>query len=294
MNQYLFCFILLLLMMSGCDLYEQDSYKENYVVESYLIADNPMQQVLVSRTLPVEEEYTFAKAALDNATVTIDLLDENGEISNTYAFGQQSRGVYVPVNSESTVIGGRRYQLTVNFPNGDTIKAETLVPGTFRTVNQSADTTTYQSEEQIEITTTPSVYPGRQTYFIFTINAVNPQIENFTPFYADIFDENDDDISDFYVNSSGIINEGNYDRNDDNTLTVRVPWIAIAFYNENDIIINAIDDNMYDFLRSQEVQGGGSTLSPGEIQNVVYNVEGGIGIFGSMASDTNRVFITRQ
>jgi len=48
---------------------------------------------------------------------------------------------------------------------------------------------------------------------------------------------------------------------------------------------------MYDFLRSQSVQTGGSTLSPGEIQNIDYNVEGGIGIFGSMASDTIAVNI---
>jgi hypothetical protein len=51
---------------------------------------------------------------------------------------------------------------------------------------------------------------------------------------------------------------------------------------------------MYDFLRSQDVQTGGSTLSPGEIQNIRYNINGGIGIFGSMAADTNRVFIERS
>lgn len=294
MNKYRGYLILLVLSLYGCDLYEQDSFKQNYVVESFLIAGNPLQQVLVSQTLPIEEEYTFAKAALDNASVTVELLNEDGTTSNAYDYSQQSKGVYLPLNEEAEVMGGRRYRLSVSFPNGDSVFASTLVPGAFNTVGLSTDTAIYQSEEQIEITTTPSVYPGRQTYFIFSVNVVNPKIENLTPFYADIVGDDEEDISDFFVNSSGIINEDNYERNDDNTLTVKLPWLAVAFYNENDIIVNAIDDNMYDFLRSQGVQGGGTTLSPGEIQNVVYNVEGGIGIFGSLASDTNRVFISRQ
>lgn len=48
---------------------------------------------------------------------------------------------------------------------------------------------------------------------------------------------------------------------------------------------------MYDFVRSESVQLGGSTLSPGEIQNVITHVEGGLGIFGSLASDTIQTYI---
>ncbi len=51
--------------------------------------------------------------------------------------------------------------------------------------------------------------------------------------------------------------------------------------------------NMYDFYRSRDIQGGGSTLSPGEFQNVIYNIDGGIGVFGSMASDTVLVTVLK-
>jgi hypothetical protein len=67
----------------------------------------------------------------------------------------------------------------------------------------------------------------------------------------------------------------------------------VAFYEDNLIVANTIDDNVYDFIRSQETQLGGSTLSPGEIQNVIYNIEGGIGVFGALASDTVQVYIKR-
>ena len=41
--------------------------------------------------------------------------------------------------------------------------------------------------------------------------------------------------------------------------------VAIIFYGPNRIFANALDDNLYDYIRSQSIQQGGSTFSPGEI-----------------------------
>ncbi len=285
---------IILLALGGCDLYSQDEYEEYYVVESYLIAERPLPTVRLSKTLPVGREYTFDEAAVSNANVEINLLDGNGDIEQTFPYQLQSDGIYEPL-FPVIVQPERRYRLHITFNNSPhEITAQTLVPGTFETVGAVVDSIDYQDPAQIEITTTRSVYPGRQGFFIFTLNAANVDSANLTPFYEDQVLDQDENIQDYAINSSGIINEENYEENEDGTLTLRVPWLAVAFYEENDITANAIDDNMYDFLRSQEVQGGGSTLPPGEIQNVIYNVEGGIGLFGSLASDTNRVFIRRN
>ena len=58
-----------------------------------------------------------------------------------------------------------------------------------------------------------------------------------------------------------------------------------------DIVPSLIDQNLYDYIRSESVQLGGSTLSPGEIQNVLTPIIGGVGIFGSMSRDTARTLI---
>src|SRR5699024_8929696 len=172
----------------------------------------------------------------------------------------------------------------------------TLVPGSFEIVDEKVkDSIPYQSDEQLKIVIRgENERAGRQSYFVFTVEAVTPSPNNLTPFYKSLVEEQDADIKNFYVNSSGIVNEENYEENSDGTLALRLPWIGVAFYGENDVVANTIDDNMYDFLRYQGVQGGGSTLPPGEIQNIKYNVEGGIGVFGSMASDTILVIIERQ
>ena len=289
----LFAILTALAVLSGCELYEQDEYQEYYVVESYLIANGNLQQVRLSTTNPIDETYQFEDNAVSGATVKIQRLNPDSSIAEEYTYQQQQPGIYTPVNN-ITVRAAQLYQLYATTPNGDEISATTYVPGNFEIVNELEPGYVYQGEQQVELTTTPSSYiTNRQTYFIFTINALDPTPNNLTPFYADQVDDDETDIEEYYVNSSGIVNEGNFDQNSDGTITLRLPWLAVAFYGTNNIIVNAIDDNLYDFLRSHDTQSGGSTLSPGEIQNIRYNVEGGIGIFGSMASDTIGTFIAR-
>lgn len=282
---------------TGCELYEQDEYEEYYVVEAYLVAGDEFPHVRLSKTMPVNESYNFNEAAVTNAAVAIRVLDSDSNTVVTLPYRGSSvnqPGIYQP-RVKATVQSEHLYELYI-LHEGNEITATTYVPGHFETVNESElqDSYVYQSEEQVEIETTPSTYiTDRQSYYIFTVNSVNPSREALTPFYRDLVENQDAELEDFHINSSGIINEENYDRNENGTITLRVPWVAIAYFGQNDVIANAIDDNMYDFLRSQDVQTGGTTLSPGEIQNIEYNVNGGIGIFGSMASDTNRVEIIR-
>lgn len=291
-----FYIIAILILFTGCELYEQDEYEEYYVVESYLVAGDDLPIVRLSKTSNIEEKYNFQDAAVSNASVQIQLLNNDSTVAKTYSYQQiQNRaGTYIPATGVP-VQPKRLYRLNVTH-EGNEVTATTYVPGNFESVNDDElqDRYIYQSNNQVEIKTTPSSYiTERQTYYIFTVNAVDTTKENLTPFYLDLV-EDDAEIENFYINSSGIINEGNYSRNPDETITLKLPWLSIAFFGENDVIANAIDDNMYDFLRTQEVQGGGATLSPGEIQNVKYNVDGGIGVFGSMSSDTVRVEIVRK
>lgn len=282
-----------MLVVSGCEFYEQDEYQQYYVVESYLIADDFLPAVRLSTSAPIDEEYTFQKGVVSGADIEIRLLNPDSSVAETYSYLQKSNGVYIPA-ATIVVKPSRLYELHVTTPDNETITATTFVPGRFETVNELQNQYVYQSEEQIEVTTTPSSYiTGRQSYYIFSINVVDGTPSDLTPFYRDLVFEQDNRVQNYFINSSGIINEGNYERKPNGNITLTVPWLAIAFYDSNDVIANTIDDNMYDFLRTQDAQTGGTTLSPGEIQNIRYNINGGIGIFGSMASDTNRVYISR-
>ena len=283
----------------SCEVYPQDDYEEFYVVESYMIANRQLPQVRLSTTNEALEFYEFEDVAVNNAQIEIRLLETGPEsdVETSFGYIRSESGIYTPGQNHQ-VLPERTYEVYITI-NGtdDIISANTTIPGSFEILAGVRDSVVYQSSEQLEITLSESEYPGRQNIFVFNALSQFPEIENLTPLYASFFEDTDNPQEDLRLlsnNSSGIINAANFEGNPDGSVTISYPWIGIAFYEENKIVANTLDDNVYDFVRSQQVQLGGSTLSPGEIQNAIYHVEGGIGVFGSLASDTVDTFIKRN
>lgn len=280
----------------SCEVYPQDDYEEFYVVESYLIANRQLPQVRLSTTIEADRRYEFDDVAVNNAQVEIRLLETGPEssVEESFSYTVARPGIYLP-DQNHAVLPSRTYEvyITVNGTN-DVISSTTIVPGSFEILAGVRDSIIYQSTEQLEITLSESSYPGRQNIFVFNALTDDPDPNNLTPIYASLIEDSDNPQEELDLltnNSSGIINQGNFEANPDGSITISYPWIGIAFYGDNQIVANTLDDNVYDFVRSQQVQLGGSTLSPGEIQNAIYHVEGGIGVFGSLASDTVSTFV---
>ncbi|MTI88224.1 MAG: DUF4249 family protein [Balneolaceae bacterium] len=287
--------LVLLFCISACETYNQDEYQEQYVVESYQVAGRELAEVRLSTTASASELYKFEDQAVNHASVKVHLLSGGAgtDVEETFPFTLTGQGTYT-TDADHKILGTRTYMLEIDFPDSDEkITSTTLVPGTYEITETLQDTLIYQSSEQLEVTLTESQYAGRQSYFVFTSISLNPVEGNLTPFFLDLYQDEDEDLEYYTKNSSGIFNKDTYSSNPDGTTTINYPWIGIAFYRDNLIVSHTIDDNIYDFVRTQQVQLGGSTISPGEIQNVFYNMDGGIGIFGSMATDTVGIHIKR-
>lgn len=291
MKQSILSIIALPLLLIGCEDYTQDDYQEYYVIESYLVAGRQLPQVRLSNTSPIENFYSFERVAVGGADVQIQLLNDDQSIDEVFPFTSDSTGLYYAMDAHK-VLPRRNYKLHVSLNGGaDIITANTFVPDTFRVVSDVLDTLIYQSSEQLEITISERVNTNRQSVFIFNTISLDPIVENLTPVYFHFYEDDDALLDEFTNTASGLLNEANFTINDDKSVTLNYPWIAVAFYGDNKLVASTVDDNIYDFYRSEDVQLGGSTLSPGEIQNVISRIEGGIGIFGSMASDTILTFI---
>ncbi len=286
-------------LFASCEVYPQDEYEEFYVVESYLVANRKLPQIRLSKTIPALEFYDFQKTSVSNAQVEVRLLESGpkSKTAETFTFRNTLPGIYMP-NQAHNVLPSRTYQLYITFSGSQkVVSAQTIVPGSFNIQPGVQSSVVYQSGQQIELTLSKSSYPERQNIFVFNALAQNPIPENLTPIFSEFYQNSEhpeEDLALYANNNSGIINEGNFEVNANGTTTLQFPWLGIAFYGENLIVANTIDDNIYDFVRSQSVQLGGSTLSPGEIQNVIYHVEGGIGVFGALASDTVATFVKRN
>lgn len=274
-------------LLQGCDLYPQDEYKEQFVVESYLIAQQPMPKVRLSTTAPFNEPYYFEERAVQDAEVRIHRYDRDGTRKKTYHYKETEPGVYKAGTSEKNdlILPKQKYRLDIRIPlsggKEHLIESETVVPDTFSVREIIRDRAAYQSPEPLEFRISRNRVDNRQLFFIYATEALDPSPENLTPFWRDVVEDPEEAIR----IRTNIVNEENFDINADGTLTLRMPWIGIAFYGRNIISTFSIDDNAYDYFRSEAIQTGGGpgTLSPGEIQNILYNIDGGIGLFASMS-----------
>ncbi len=289
--------LLLLLFVAACDTTTESVHRSEPVVEAYLEAGQPLPRLRLTETSPIDGTYDPWGIGLGAATVRVHEVGEGGEITWTarYELLQGSSAVYAPVE-DRTVLAGATYRLDVVLPDGGRLEAETVVPDAFELVDRNADEVVYQGSEQFEIELTPSGSRGREPIYIITIEGLDPRPARLTPLYLDAiyelgpedaFDPDTLDVSElteFIVVSSPPLNEANYRKEGESTITAWLPWFSVVFYGPNRIRVSAVDDNIYDFIRYQAVQRGGSTLSPGEIPNILDGVEGGVGVFGSYAS----------
>jgi hypothetical protein len=270
---------------------------QQVVVEAYLKAEAPLPPIRLTRTVGAGETFDPRAAAVEGAEVEVRILDGSGDIAATTAYSEgETPGVYTPVpTAPDTVRTTGTYQLHVKTDDGRTVTSTTTVPGPIRLRTAENTTAEYQNDaQQPALTIVPPQLPTGtpQNVYTFTVTSLLPKdslLAHFTPFYRDQYDADEDSLESFRTTSSGLLNQGNFSENADGTITVDLPWLGIAFFGPNEVALNVVDENFYDFQRSAEAQQG--AFAPGEIPNVIEHIEGGTGIFGSYAQEVVRVEI---
>lgn len=282
---------LLTMLVVGCESFRADEFEQAYVVESYQVADEPFAPVRLSRTVPIGESFNHGTQAVRGASVTVHQLGGDGRVERSFEFAEVRGGVYRTI-AEDVVRPETTYRLEIVTVEGHEIRSETYVPATFELIEASARSLRYRGPEQLALRVSTSPYPGRQAVYILTNESLDPRPENLTPPYRSFYDDGTFTIDDIRVGASPLLNEGNYER-DGSNVVIRLPWLAVPFFGPSVVTISVLDDNLFDFLRTQSVQQGGSTLPPGEIPNVIDHVQGGTGVFGSMARIKYQIEIER-
>ena len=74
-----------------------------------------------------------------------------------------------------------------------------------------------------------------------------------------------------------------------------LPWFAIGSSGDHKVEVYALDRNLFDFLRSVEASGqnafGFGSLAGDTFERPVFNLDGGIGVFGSASLDSFGFFV---
>ena len=316
--------LVLALSLAACDGTLDDDLDPQIVVSASLGAGDALPTVYLSRVSPLLEPYDPGALTVAGATVTVTLLAADGSDEQTVEYIGGGGASYVPAE-RPTVLPGRTYRLDV-VAGQDRLTALTTVPRLVELVAPPPTSVALGAGQGPEVRVTRTSTPERPARFVLSTKALAPvsfQQVNVggetryrsvefspdapryfpTPIYRRFLDceteaegtllceQNPDDVG-IGVGTSPVLNEDGYRDLGDGSIVIQVPFLAFGYFGPTEIQLTSIDQALEDFVEGQAVQGGGSTLSPGEIPNIETNVEGGLGVFGSFSRVTVQTTLT--
>ena len=299
-----------LLALGACDA--AVGSRPDLVVSASLGAGEALPPIRITRTAPLLDPYAEAQLGVSDARLVVALVAPDGTDEALYPYRAGADGRYVPQDT-ATVRAGRTYRLRVDGPAGERLGAVTTVPAVFDLVEGPPPSVVYGDGQGPGVRITETSTPGRLAAFVGSTRALAPdafgRVETPegvrwrsqnrpgrfrpTPFRRRVLGcqddgptlvcEQDPTTRDVLTGTSPVLNEAAYVALGDGTVLVRAPFIAFGYYGPAELGLVSLDDALKALVQTQAVQGGGTTLSPGEIPNVTTNIDGGLGVFGSYA-----------
>ncbi len=289
-----------LMLLAGCEAERDPSSLFGpdasgvLVVDALLIVDQPLPQVLVSETVKANAGYSERWTGVGDAEVVI----AQGEQTFLYRPGRGT-GYYDPPPNAPLVLPNTIYNLRVQ-SQGREAKAQTITPGRFD-IREAAliDDETLEVIRSLNRYEDGNVQENRVVYqdgllemrfdplpasgYHIAIESLDPESDFVV--YSDLVDEDERAEFERYGSSPA------FEATDG---IVRFPWFAVAYAGPHVIRIYAVDKNWFDLIRSVPEffqDDDGNAFQPGGLagdnfERPLFNVDGGIGIFGSASVDS--------
>ena len=270
------------------------------VVDGLLFVGKPLADIFVRRTVDPGQPYNRQRASVNDARVVV----RQGDQVFAYSADPDSAGRYLPPPWAPLVAPETLYRVEVD-AGGKQLRAQTLTPPAiaireavlldestldeirrFRLFSQIGDSVYSAPENQVDYLeglVEARINPVDVPAFQIGVFSLDPDSDFVID--ADFLEE--DDYEEFEREGSSPpleFSEGN----------VRMPWFVIAFSGRYLIRVNALDQNWYDYIRTSPDEDGGPNgggLAGDNFDRPQFNVEGGIGLFGSAAVDSLGFFV---
>ena len=271
------------------------------VVDALLIVDKPLPRVLISETLNAASKESIGSlewfdhwAGVGDAEVVIT----HGEQMFLYR-PRPRAGYYDPPPNAPLVLPNTTYHLRVR-SQGREATAQTVTPDRL-----DIREVVLLDDETLEVIRVLKKYED-STVFNTPENRLAYQLGllemRFDPLLADGYQiaiESLDLSSDFLVDSD-FFDEYDFDRYGSSPAleasdgNLRMPWFIVGFAGPHVIRVYAVDKNWFDLIRSVPEfyqDEDGNAFQPGGLagdnfERPLFNVDGGIGIFGSASVDS--------
>lgn len=269
-------------------------------IDATMVVSKPMPDVYVTETLSPNQPFSYAAAGIVGAQVVI----EGGGRVFPYQGIPSTPGRY-GLPSQALVEAATTYRLTVTLPDGRVVRATTTTPEPLRTrewvlLDSSGQTVLQELTRFYEIpgSDEDTVYTLEENQLTFGVGLLEVRLEN-DPAEGYIVGLQSLDLdSELLIDTSFLDEEDldNFTRQNQSppfaaTQTyLRAPWFAIYYQGRYKVRVFKMDRNWYDLARTDPILGAGGFGFGGEAgDNTVpplFHVDGGVGLFGSLSSDS--------
>ena len=262
------------------------------VVDAQLIVDEPMPDIYLRRTADPAQSYDANAQGVLQADVTVSF--DGGQV--TFAADADVPGRFAPVGDAPVVQPLSVYDLSVRVGD-ENLTGRTRTPGRLRLREAVVlDETSLDIRRQLVLFSEADdiwAEAANQVEYLDGLLEVRAApVTGAAAFQLSLFSLDLD--SDFVVDADFLEaddyeefeREGASPPLDGVDGRVRMPWFAIAFAGRHVWRTYALDENWYDFVRTDPRGGGFGQLAGDSFQRPRFHIKGGIGLFGSAAVDS--------
>ena len=264
-------------VLSGCgESTSPFEYRREAVVNATLVANQRLVGLSLTWTGTVDGYYSASALGIANALVVIR--DADGSYADTL-FSSGS-GSYSSFELFRTILPRHTYDLYIRTPEPDVriITGRTSVPDTFSIISSTlhdGDSVRYDLDAPVN---SFEWSPSRNfAAYLPTVESTDQSPELIPKAYY-----GDTDSPDFHRPSHLVYRIG-LPKTQTNT---DVPWVFLNYYGKTRFDIFAVDENCSDFLNQW------LALQTGELKEIRYKLQGGIGLFCSKSRAKNGVLVT--
>ncbi|MCY3869790.1 MAG: DUF4249 family protein [Gemmatimonadetes bacterium] len=266
------------------------------VVDVLLIVDNPLPQVLVSETVKANVGYSKRWAGVGDAEVVISQGEQTFMYRPSSGF---STGSYRPPLNAPLVLPNTTYHLRVR-SQGREATAQTVTPGRLN-IREAVllDDETLEVIRELKKYEDSAVFDAPENRLSYQLGLLEMRFDPLPASGYQIAIESLDHSSDFLVDSD-LFDEYDFERYGSSPAleapdgNLRMPWFIVGFAGRHVVHIYAVDKNWFDLIRSVPEffqDEGENAFQPGGLagdnfERPLFNVDGGIGIFGSASVDS--------
>lgn len=269
--------LVMAIVLAGCEDAPPNDYVPQYVVKGYLLVDEPIRNIQVTRSQPVTDTFRLERTVVADADVR--LIADGRTLQLQYRPAEGGPGDYYFPDTTEKVKPNTRYTLEVATKDGSNLTAQTLTPGRFEWIRPPIDRVIIPRKGDPAYLKPPDslnlIWTGDANVPEYVISVRALDTLNYGKYLSPETSESNTrvnpDIDDFDAKRYNETTRWGFIAGTQTPIV----WGAFKWYGPQEVMVYAADRNFINWFKMTQWSG-----NP-QYDPILGNVTGGVGIFAS-------------